>query len=375
MGRKSNEYLNKIKEKYNVDMIYSWSRYKKYKDSMYEYLLKYIEKVTPDRNGTSIYGVSGSTCHDLLEKFYLQELEYKDLILGYEESLFNMDMAGMKYDRMDEDKNNVIADKYENSIRHYFNNFIPIDRKVALEKFVTIKVGKYIFQGYIDCVFKEEDGVYYILDFKTSSIYTGAKLQNELRQLFLYTEALVQLGIPLENIRCGYDFLKYVNVAYEQKNGKLKNRNVIRRDFVQEVSVPIKMWLNHFKYEDDKIEEFLIKAVENNSLDSLPEEVKAKFKTSNAYVWIKPEQEDLDDLKRNIIDKLDELNEKLLEYNETKDDKLFYDIVTDKDSYYYYNLSEYSRKINPCWNIFLENIELFKEDLDSDKNSDEDFIF
>ena len=354
--RKEKEELDKIKEKHNIDRLWSWSRYNTYENSPSEYFLKYIKRETPDRSGTTIWGVSGTHCHDILEDYYLGNIKYEDCITRYENSLFDMQLAELKYDRMDEEMNAKISDKYENSIRHYFRNFIPIHKKVALEKFILIKVGKYLFNGYVDCIWKDNDGIYHIVDFKTSTEYTGKKLQKELGQLKLYTMGIVQLGVPLENIIVEWDFLKYIKVTYEQKNGKSKSRNVIRRDMVAELVTPIRMWLTHFKYEPD---DYVVKAIEQNSFDCLPQEVKDKFSFGNAYTQVKLTQDDINEFENDVIRDLDELIKKEEEYKLTGDEDLWFHEITQEESYFYYSLSEYSRDKNPSWNNFLENIEMF----------------
>jgi len=68
--RKSKEYLNKLKNKLGVDIIYSWSRYHSYCNDSYSYLLKYI-KHEKEVKKDGIYGVSGNVCHDIIERYYL----------------------------------------------------------------------------------------------------------------------------------------------------------------------------------------------------------------------------------------------------------------------------------------------------------------
>ena len=50
MGRKTGEELEEIQKKYNVDRLWSWSRFNSYHNSPYEYFLKYIAKKKEDSN-------------------------------------------------------------------------------------------------------------------------------------------------------------------------------------------------------------------------------------------------------------------------------------------------------------------------------------
>ena len=93
-------------------------------------------------------------------------------------------------------------------------------------------------QGYIDMLYiepyKDEDGNekkrVHIVDWKTSTRYQGAKIDAECGQLVIYAEGIRQaLNIPLEDIVCEWNFLKYVTVTIEQKNGKKKDRYIERK--------------------------------------------------------------------------------------------------------------------------------------------------
>jgi len=83
VARKTGEELEKLKKKYNVHQLWSWSRYNCYKNSIFEFYLKYIAKIKEDRDD-GIYGVSGNACHGILEKFYSKEIAYEDMLQEYE---------------------------------------------------------------------------------------------------------------------------------------------------------------------------------------------------------------------------------------------------------------------------------------------------
>ena len=149
MARKTNEELEIIKKKYNVDNLWSWSRFNTYKNSPYEYFLKYVAKIKED-NQPSIYLVQGGGVHSIIEEFYEDKIEYKDMIEKYENLLFDLQMADMKYNRTDEEANLKIGNKYEACVRDFFNNHQKIKEKMYIEKFITIDINGHIFHGYID---------------------------------------------------------------------------------------------------------------------------------------------------------------------------------------------------------------------------------
>jgi len=364
--RKTSEELEKIKKKYKVDQIWSWSRYHTYKTSKYEYYLKYVAKIQEDRND-SIYSFSGNTCHNIMEEFYTNKIKYEDMISQYESELDMFNLAELKYDRSNADKNAVIAKKYEECIRHFFRHHNVMTRKVDLERFIVVKIGEYLFQGYIDCIHREGD-IFVITDFKTSSIYKGKKIDSEKGQLVLYAEALRQLGVPLENIKIRWNFLKYVTVEQQQANGKITSREIARNEIGSSLKANVTMWLKKTKrYTEQEIEDYVNMLVSTNSIEFLPDDIKAKYIFDDCHVEIPFNEIEIKTLKSDIISTLTEINRKEVEYAKTKSDKIWWEEVSDYNSYYFANLSGYSARLHKPYGEYLDKINANKNN-----NSKED---
>jgi hypothetical protein len=365
MARKTGKELETIKKKYNVDTLWSWSKYNTYKNSCYEFYLKYIKKIKEDRQD-GIYAVSGGMCHDIIEKLYSNQIKYEEMLQEYESSLLDFNLAELKYNRTDDDKNDKIAQKYEYCIKHFFRNHIRINRKVDTERFIIIKVGSFIFQGYIDFIYKDGNN-YVITDWKTSSIYTGKKIDKEKGQLVLYAEGLRQLEIPLENIKIRWNFLKYVTVQIQQANGEVKDRNISRNEIGESLQSNAKMWLKkEKKYSDEEIEKYLDLLVLTNDIDCLPKSVQSKYKINDCYVYIPFTQDEIDSLKEDIIKTIAEISMKEIEYIKTHNENVWDEEITDEKSYYFANLSGYSAKLNKSYARYLDNLNLFKNKENND---------
>lgn len=261
--RVSNEELNKICEKYNTDRLWSWSRVNCVHNSLYEYFLKYILHAKEDRDD-SIYKVTGGISHDIIEKFYNGEIAYKQMVEEFKDGwLTAFDIAELKFNRSDSAKNDSIAEKYYYDLENFFKTHQKIPYKVQLEQFITVKIGEEYYQGYIDCCFKDKEGNYVILDWKTSSIYKGAKAQNECGQLCMYAMALHQKGIPYEKIRICWNFLKYCNVKIFDAKYNLSWNTIKGEEKTKEVSVDkiystlktnIKAWMKQLGVSKDDIQ-------------------------------------------------------------------------------------------------------------------------
>ena len=156
MARKTKQELNELCKTLHVDTLWSWSRYHCYKQDTYEYFLKYVLHEPEDRTN-SIYCVSGGNVHEIIEQLYTDQIKYEDMAELYEDSLFTMNCAELKYNRSDSEKNEAIADKYENCIRHFFKHHNMITSPHFVEKFITIKISDDIYmQGYIDMLVVEK---------------------------------------------------------------------------------------------------------------------------------------------------------------------------------------------------------------------------
>ena len=381
--RVDKEYLNKLKKKYHVDELWSWSKYNSYKIDSYGWMLKYIrhEKETK----SSIYVVEGGIVHDIIEKFYNKEIEYKDMIDLYNNKLEEIKLSGLKYNRKDDKANQKTADKYEGSIKLFFNNHIPINSKVITEQFVTINVGGNIFQGYIDFLHKENDN-YIITDWKTSTIYQGEKVKKESGQLVLYAESLIQRGIPIDKIKIRWDFLKYCNIEYQLKGkdketglNKTKETKALRIKWVDKIKTNLKMWLKQEGYEELEIEDMVQTAIENNNLDNIPESIRNKYKLTDCYVYIPLTQELIDELKEDIINTIKEIKEKEKDYEiymeegeERLAEELFWIEIDDNNSFYFNNLCGYSSKVHKPYKEYLESLNIWVKKDDNKEIQDDE---
>ena len=92
MARKTKEELKEICKHLNVDTLDSWSKYHCCVQDWWEAFLKYVLHEKEDRTN-GIYAVSGGYCHDIIEKFYKDEIKYEDMIDSYEDSLLTMNIA------------------------------------------------------------------------------------------------------------------------------------------------------------------------------------------------------------------------------------------------------------------------------------------
>lgn len=359
MARLTDEELKKIKAKYKVERLWSWSRMNTFLNSKYEYLLKYILKIPEDRCD-SCYTTLGTICHDTLDRFYEGEIKYEDMIDDYNDGYTTaIIIADLKFNRSDGEKNKSIGEKYNNNLIHFFENHTVYEHKLLIEKPIVVNINGNIFVGYIDGLYKDDEGYYHILDFKSSSIYTGKKLTQNSGQLILYSIGLHQMGIPLNMIKPQFNFLKYCTVKQELKNGTTKYRNIERSELGEKLQSNAKTWLKHFGYEPD---EYLKQMLDTNSIDCLPQEVKEKYEITDCHVDVDLTEETAQYWTDFITTTIKDIELREADYAETKSDQCFWD---DEDNvkeqeYYYANLCAYSiNKLLP-YKSYLEKLEASK---------------
>ena len=359
MARLTHEQQNEIKKKYNVNRLWSWSRMNTFLNSKYEYLLKYILKAKEDRCD-SCYTTLGTICHDALEKFYEGKTKYEDMIGDYNDGFTTaITIADLKFNRSDEEKNKSIGEKYNENLKHFFQNHTVYDKKLLVEKPVVVNIGGNVFIGYVDALYKDDDECYHIIDFKSSSIYTGNKLEENSGQLVLYSIALHQMGIPLDKLKPCFNFLKYCTVRYEQKNGAIKYRNVERCEIGEKLQSNAKVWLKHFGYEPDK---YLKEMLDTNGIECLPEEVREKYEITDCHVYIDLTEKLVQKWTDLVVTTLKDIELREADYKETHSDKCFWDDEEsiEKQSYYYANLCSYSANKLLPYKAYLEKLEASK---------------
>lgn len=377
MARKTKQQIEKMKKDLNISRLWSFSRVNGFLTCSQSYFLKYIRHEKELTKG--VYSVLGNAFHDILEDFYSNKIEYKDMILEANKAIIEAESKDMKFNITDEAANQKTKDKYFSCIQHFFENHIPVKEKVLSEKEITIRIKNNCFFGYIDAIHKEGDN-YIVTDYKSSTIYTGEKILKEGKQLTLYAMGIHQQGIPLENIKIRWNFLKYAMVTHMQKNGKEKNTKAERHLLVAKMKTSLRMFLKDLnKYTEDEIEGLLDQGVMLNSMSIFPQEIQDKYVIRDCYVEIPLSKESITNLENSLNQTIHRICTMEKEYETIKHkekdtpraEKLWYKEIEAKNSFFCYNICSFTAKQCSCYKDFLERENLFKNN-DNKKVTDED---
>ena len=371
--RKTEQYLAQLREEEGVLNLWSWSRIKASKTDLYSYLLHYILKVKAD-DKDNMYSLLGNVVHDNLENMHRGLITREEAIKTYKDNALDFDIYGFKFNRNDQSQNDNIAKNYHYDNIHFFENFkLQSGSNQKHEEFVKIRLGSQLVIGYIDHSMEVDDYLY-ITDYKTSSIYIKDKFDEEKGQLLLYALGKTQEGFPIDKIRVRWLFTKYVTLYAKMKNKKLRESNIFRHDIASKSYSSVKMWLTHYGYTEEQITSFLETMMATNSLDHLPQEVKDCVWVEDCYVYVPVTQEALGEIEQDLKQQIVKVVKLESEYNKTKDDKLFWVEVTDKNSYYFQNLCSYGRGKHKPLDEYYNRRESIRADRVEDEIDMDEFL-
>lgn len=195
--------------------MYSYSKLSCYIKCPYKFKLKYVDRIKVDFE-EPIELFLGKRVHETLRILY-QNVKQKRRILLDEliEYLYsqwhgkwhnNIRFVRNRYDQKD------YIEFAEGYISNYYYNYKPFNygRTIALEKRIVSTVGhNYRFCCYIDRISKNENGIYEIHDYKTTSrIPSKEYFQNDL-QLLLYALLLRKRFPYIKKIKLVWHYLKF----------------------------------------------------------------------------------------------------------------------------------------------------------------------
>ena len=290
MKREVDERLQKLWDE--GKKVFSFSKLNCFNNCEYEYFCTYILNKPRKQN---IYGELGGFIHDQIEMLYKGETTKEDIIKAYETKMVEIELS---------DNLNFANEKIENGwradIEHFLHNFEKIDKKAILEKFVLFEPVKDIYiQGYVDAIFPTENKKLEIIDWKTSSKFTGKKIKEAGRQLVLYKMAL-ESTTDYKVERVGWYMIKYLNVCTMLKNGKVKKSMRSRRKWVEESRNVIEKELDSLGVDLFEMEMLMEKAIKDKNLDCMPKQLKNKIWLEDCIVYYDVTKEEEDELRKYI---------------------------------------------------------------------------
>ncbi len=354
----SNRSELQIPKKYQGKRLWSFSKINEFRNCTYSYYLNRIKKVPRHEN---IYSILGTLAHDINEAYYTKNLNNQQLVDMFDEGIERIKDSKYRFSS-DSDKNVKMFDKYYSCVKHFYEHFQPVNAKVIREKEVYTDINGNILLGYIDQLHKEGDYLI-ITDDKTSSIYDKHKVEQEKAQLLNYALSIIQQGYPMEKIKLRWNFIKYANVTFMQKNGKEKTGKYERFEIIKKIQTSLRIKLRDMNFSEKEINEKIELALTTNSLDFMPQEIQDAYKITNCYVYVDLNEEVLEEFKNEIDSIIKEIEQK--EKNgeiEFERDKL-----EDSDSYWCSVLCSVNTHCK-YYKQYLNDINMFRDENNKEEN-------
>lgn len=341
MGSRRHLTREETPEKYRDKPRFSWSQIGQFNQCKWSYYLGRYLKVD-DRD--NIFSKMGSIVHDILDDYRNDKIKEEEMF-GIFKTNFNETIAsGFRFD-FDEERNEKMQSKYYQDIKHYFKHYYNDEgiSEEELEYRYWTDIKKRPFSGFVDRKFKQ-DKKYFIIDYKTSTMYSESAKQEGRGQLFLYAKGLVDSGIKIKDIRVAWDFLKYAKITYRLPKkykvtiqndemydelfgyGLVKSKrsktftvdNWEDKEFIAEryilgtrMSATLRKMLKNEHYEQEDIDKIVSQTIKSNDFTHIPKNIinKYEIKMLKAYVEVDFNKESIKEVESEIFASIEEIEE------------------------------------------------------------------
>ncbi|MBG9689395.1 hypothetical protein ABD91_00420 [Lysinibacillus sphaericus] len=309
--------------------IYSISRINTMNTCNFEYYNTYIKK---NRGISNCYGEVGSEIHDYIENVYRGNIiDTIDFNQKLHNKLLELEIMDLDF------PSEAIKNSFVKDLDHFTKNFNKLDGIFTLEKMFVTNIKGYWLLGYIDAIQVidaiqiDENNNINIIDWKTSSKFTGSKLQDAGRQLVIYKLGLENTaGITINEIK--WAMLKYINVCWKLKNGNIKKRMVNRGKLIKEMKNTFEKEMLKSGMDEIEVGMILMLAESNNSFKDLPKIITDKYWLEDCFVEYEATEEVIKEVEGYVVNTIEEIENKDI-HNESEWKPLDFD----KDGTFYCN--------------------------------------
>lgn len=337
--------------------IYSISRLNSLNQCAYS---AYITYVLGDRGDNNVWAALGSIMHDTLQSIIDNGTSTDSLIESLQDGIDNLDISGIDFPK-DRNGGDSIRDNWVANMTEFCTHFIPPNGEFKTEQLVIYKVSEddYV-QGYIDLLRIDDEGTVSVFDWKTSSQFKGDHLIEAGRQLVLYAQALEQAGYEINEL--AWVMLKYCVVSWKQKNGKIKEKICEWRNYVAQIrpyllKPPVAVDIDEFE-----LDALVDEAVEKNSLNGLPAELRDQFEVKQYVRYYDYTPEVIKETLSYVTDQIQSFKDR------GEDEKNYPPKDVEKDSYFCSSLCGHNKKC-PYYKDYCSSF------IKTDKKNEEDDLF
>ncbi|MGL5717799.1 MAG: PD-(D/E)XK nuclease family protein [Cetobacterium sp.] len=295
--------------------VWSISRLDKHKQCPQGYKYGYVTKIKSlpgydeSFDAQNIYSYFGSAFHDCQERIYntpgmtLEEakalmnesFEADKKVIAEHNSKYAMDKLKPSKERTVryplKFKDEGVEDNFMKSCQHYIDNYYISPKKRINEAFFVIEIEGVWVQGYVDAIQADdpEKKTLHIIDYKTSTKYTGQDKTDKGRQLLLYAYAIEQLT-GYKVTRISWDYIKYLQCEFKGKTRKRKDTLHLRKNWVMNFLDEMRIALLDIGTDEFDVPNILAEAIEKNEI---PDQIKHMFVIRKGYCDYKITEENM----------------------------------------------------------------------------------
>lgn len=330
--------------------LYSISKLNTINTCPYQAYLNYVEH---EKQKPNIWACAGSIIHDRLEGCLKGINTPQDIKSAIDDELENFELLDIDFP-LDKNGNPTIKNNWVANMTKFAKVFTPWIGHFDTEELVILPINNHaVMHGYIDVIQYNDDGSVDVIDWKTSSQFTGDHLIEAGRQLAFYAMALEAEGLRVRSAK--WVMLKYYEASWVQKNGKIKVKVGEWRNFVSDCKSVMEKMLVGLGYDETDIDYILTNAEKNNAI---PEELEGMIHVQ-PYVR---EYELTDEIKAETMQYIKDTIEKYETMEEWKP------CDCKSNSYFCANLCGYGGKSGKCkhWVDYCDTFEKKSNDDEED---------
>jgi len=299
-NEKEQELLKQLRNEGHT--IYSISRINTFNQCQFEYYNTYVNK---NRGLGNCYSEVGSFTHDTIEKAYRNEIDIDnfDFAQKLHDKVFELEIMDIDF------PSESIKTSFINDMSHFAKTFKKLEGEFTLEKMFITKIGDKYLMGFIDALREHGENQTDIIDWKTSSKFTGSKLIHAGRQLIVYKLGLEETsGIKIDKVM--WNMLKYIYICHVQKNGNVKRKMVNRGKLIKEMYDSFQKELLSDGLDEIEVIMTLDKALETNDFHSLPTSITDKYWLEDCLLEYDVTEDKIEEVKEYILNTIAEIEDK-----------------------------------------------------------------
>ncbi len=341
--RELDKRLEELKAKGKT--LYSISKLNTMHQCKYQAFLNYVMQ---EQQKDNIWACAGTIIHDKLEACIHGTGTTTDLRKAIDEELENFSLLDIDFP-LDKNGNPTIRNNWIANMTRFADEFKPWNGHFDTEELVILPINDHaVMHGYIDVISYNDNGTVDVIDWKTSSQFTGDHLIEAGRQLAFYAMALEAEGLTVRSAK--WVMLKYYEATWKLKNGNVKTKVGEWRNLGKDLESVVEKKLLELGMDEVDIACIVDEMKKTNHI---PEEL-------NSVICVTPyirEYELTDDVKAETMQYI---KDTIAEYEKYMSEKKVWEPCNcSKDSYFCANLCGYGGKTGKCkhWVDFCETFE------------------